>query len=658
MKASALYVPAFARSRATIRRFAFAINVFICCAALAASLRAEVADPQVRTDHPWYPGELACSTFERLAATQAEQYRRATGKTPATDEDRALASWFFRNTHYAHGEEGAHDWWGTGFEKGRDMRLREYWTGLFAHGFGLCGTTHSQWTAEMEFLLGHGRGRGLGVSGHNSFEVWLTGGPYGAGKWALLDHDISTVIYDTTGTALLGLSEVQRDWKQLSDRKFSPARQHGWLVCGLHPGDGSSYSSYNTAEYLPGYAGPPPMLHVRRGETLRRYFQPGLEDGKTFVFWGRNYNSTGIPGPERSLTWVNQPEKMFGSREGTPFKAGQARYGNAVYTYRPDFSSVDYREGVVDEGPEHVTFSFRTPYVIGATPADNSTWGIYKSGGRNGLVLRGRASAKASVSVDDGRTWREVGELRDELDLTDFVKGRHSYLLKIHAAAKSLANSGLVITTVCQLNPAMLPRLQDNGTQITFAASGLGVAGAGPTKPEAQTHIVAGAFDSPKVTLELRAPTGKTPRRIFASAHMATSNPPRPEIKSQIEFSTDGGTTWRPIVRDWQIPRRGVEPPDFWSQSFCHGSVDLPAGKFDSVQVRFRNDSGKQYLRAEAYLVHATDSPDTTKVTFNWTDASGPHSASHACGKAEKWTVPTGKNTQTRWVEFETVASR
>ncbi|MEY4200221.1 MAG: hypothetical protein RLZZ265_1961, partial [Verrucomicrobiota bacterium] len=77
---------------------------------LATSLPGEVPDPQLRTDHPWYPGELALSTFERLFATQAEQYRRATGKAPVTDEDRALASWFFRNTHYAHGEEGAHDW--------------------------------------------------------------------------------------------------------------------------------------------------------------------------------------------------------------------------------------------------------------------------------------------------------------------------------------------------------------------------------------------------------------------------------------------------------------------------------------------------------------------------------------------------------------------
>lgn len=630
-----------------------ALALLVC---LVAPLRADVADPQLRTDHPWYPGELALSTFERLFATQAEQYRRATGKAPATDEDRALASWFFRNTHYAHGEEGAMDWWGKGFQGGSDLRNREYWTGLFAHGFGLCGTTHSQWSAEMEFLLGHARGRGVGVSGHNAFEVWLTGGAYGAGKWALLDHDISTVVFDTGGAALLGLADVLRDWKQLTDRKFAPDRQRGWLVCGLHPGDGASYASYNTAEYLPGYAGPPPMLHLRRGETLRRYFQPGLEDGKTFVYWGRNYNAGGIPGPERSQTWVNQPEKMHGSREGTPFKAGQARFGNAAFTYRPNFANGDYREGVVDEGVDHITFGFRTPYVIGATPSDNSAWGIYKDGGRNGLVLRGSAACKVSISADDGRTWQASGEFRDGLDLTDLVKGRQAYQIRLHASVKALANAGLVITTVCQLNPAMLPRLHDAGAQLTFEASGLGVSSAGPTKPEAETHVVAGAFDSPTVTLALRVPTNTVTRKIFAAAHTATGNPPRPEVKSHIEFSTDAGKTWQPVVKDWQIPRRGDEPKDFWSQSFSYGSVELPAGKFDTVQVRFRNDGGKRYLRAEAHLVHETAKLDATKVTFSWSDASGPHVASRTVAKSDSWSLPTGKNVQTRWVEFEPVA--
>src|ERR1043166_1948799 len=161
------------------------------------AVRADVGDPQVRTDHLWYPGELACSTFERLFVTQAEVYHRVVGVRPTSDEQKALASWLWRNTHSAHAEDGAEDLWGRGFTRGGDLRGREYWTGLFAQGFGLCGTTHSQWTAEMEALLGHGRGRVVGVTGHNSFEVFLKGGEYGEGRWALLDHDISTVVFDS-----------------------------------------------------------------------------------------------------------------------------------------------------------------------------------------------------------------------------------------------------------------------------------------------------------------------------------------------------------------------------------------------------------------------------------------------------------------------------
>src|SRR3954468_9592846 len=78
---------------------------------------AAVGDPQVKTDHPWYPGELSCSTFERLFKTQAELYRRETGRDVSTDEDKVLASWYWRNLHFAHGEEGKQDCFAAGFDK-------------------------------------------------------------------------------------------------------------------------------------------------------------------------------------------------------------------------------------------------------------------------------------------------------------------------------------------------------------------------------------------------------------------------------------------------------------------------------------------------------------------------------------------------------------
>jgi hypothetical protein len=624
---------------------------------LAGPIRADVGDPQLGTDDPWYPGELSCSTFARLFATQARLYEKVVGTPPRSDEERVLASWLWRNTHYWHGEEGAAALWGKGFTDG-DQRNREYWTGLFAHGFGLCGTTHGQWCAEMEALLGHTRARVAGVDGHNSFEVFLRGGPYGQGKWALLDHDISTVIFDRHGAALLSLAEVQRDWKRLTDRRFAPQRQHGWLVCGLAPEDGGAYRRYRAAEYLAGYAGVPPMVHLRRGETLRRYLQPGLDDGKTFVFWGRNSNTAGIPGPERAQTWVNQPDKMHGSRAGTPYHPGQARFANAVYTYRPDFTGPDWREGTVEADDRHAVFEFYTPYVIAATPAGNGPWAIYEPGCRNGLVLHGTAHCAVSLSTDQGKTWHDCGPFRDGLDLTDRVKGRQQYWLRFHAEPGDLAGTGLTMVTVCQASAATMPHLKDSDSRVRFQASGQAVVSAGPQVGPAQAHLVAGRFGTPAVTLALAAPRGRPVLAIHAAAHVKSGSPPRAEVKYQIEFSTDGGRTWAPVVKDWSVTRRGQEPPDFWSQSLCWGAVQLSRPATGPVRIRFRNDGGRAYLRCEAHLVYRTAGTDGTKVTFDWADDTGGHRAAHVFPAGDRpeqaaWQVPTGRNVHTRWVEFE-----
>jgi hypothetical protein len=629
----------------------------LVCSCLASVARAGVGDPQVATDHPWYPGELACSTFERLAATQADLYERVVGVRPKTDEQKALASWLWRNTHYFHAEEGAEDLWGQGFTRGGDLRTREYWTGLFAHGFALCGTTHGQWVAEMEALLGHSRGRVTGCAGHNSFEVFLTGGPYGAGKWVLLDHDLSTVIYNPQGTTLLSLNEVHKSWKRLTDRGFAPQRQHGWLISGLHPSDAACYAAYSSAEYLAGYSGPPPQIHLRRGERWRRYLEPGLKDGKTFAFWGVNSNAGGIPGPERNLTWVNQPEQMHGSHTGPTSRTGQARYGNAVSIYQPDFASGDYREGVVAEDDGQVTFEMTTPYIIAATPARPGPWGIYEAGCTNGLVLRGKADCAVSVSADRGKSWHAAGRLHDGLDLTDHVKGHRQYFLRLHAGARALRGCGLTVTTVCQANPAVMPRLSSGGSKVRFQASGQAIVSAGPNRPQAEAHRVDGKLGTPQVTLELATPRKELALTVHAAAHVQSGSPPRTEVRYQVEVSTDGGKSWRPVVKDWSIPRRGDEPGDFWSQSLCWGSAELP-GVTGPVRIRFRNNGGRAYVRCEAHLTYRLPIQDATRVTFAWSDDQGPHQATHTfAGKdgEQTWQLATGRNVRTRWVEMEAV---
>jgi hypothetical protein len=348
---------------------------------------------------------------------------------------------------------------------------------------------------------------------------------------------------------------------------------------------------------------------------------------------------------------------MYRSKTGTPHNPGQARFANAVYTYKPDFASGDYREGIVSEDDRQVTFEFSTPYIIAAMPPNAKAWGIYDPGCSNGLVLHGKAECDVALSVDCGKSWENCGKFRDGLDLTDHVKGRRQYQIRFQTSAKQLAGSGLTMTTVCQANSSVLPRLKDNGSEVRFAASGRAVASAGPNLPQAQAHVVDGKFDSPRVTLALSAPHSEPVVALYAAAHIRSSNPPRPEIKYQIEASTDGGKSWRPVVKDWRIVRRGDEPKDFWSQSMCWGTLEFPKGDVSKVLVRFRNDGGKQYARCEAHLVYRTPGKDATKVTFAWNEDSGPQQASHvfpAGQDAEKtvWRLPTGRNVRTRWVEF------
>ena len=103
-------------------------------------------------------------------------------------------------------------------------------------------------------------------------------------------------------------------------------------------------------------------------------------------------------------------------------------------------------------------------------------------------------------------------------------------------------------------------------------------------------------------------------------------------MKYQIEASVDGGKSWQPVVKDWQIERRGDEPGDFWSQSLCYGSLKL-TDVTTAVRIRFRNDGGKNYARCEAHLVYRTAGTDGTKVSFSWKDDGGVRQASHVCAR-------------------------
>jgi hypothetical protein len=478
--------------------------------------------------------------------------------------------------------------------------------------------------------------------------------------WALLDHDISTVMFAPDGSRLLGIAEIVPQIKTLKDPSYKAERQRGWRVSGLAEDDaGGVYTTNRVAEYLSGYAGPPPMIHLRPGETLRRYLTPGLEDGKTFVFWGMNYNTDNIPGPERSRTWVNQPDRMWNATRDAGHHPGQARYANAVYTYTPRFTDDTWKQGAVYYDDDHVIFEFRCPYVIAATPPNASKWGIYDPGARNGLIVSARRRLSIQVSADSGKTWSDwaTAEPGKPLDLTDHVKGHYQYFLRAGGNYEQLKDSGLSIRTVSQCNVAIIPRLRGGTNRITYRSCERALISYTPIGGE--KYIVDGKLNSPSVTLELYTPRGEKPLHLYAASWQASGNPPDPNIKYQIDYSTDAGQTWKPIVKDWQITRRAPEPNDFWSQSFTWGDTslpDLPRGE-TPIRVRYTNTGKKPYRKIEAHLAYQIANPTPTRVTFGWNDSSGPRTATHAYAPTHgaedtNWKFDAGTNVQSRWVEY------
>jgi hypothetical protein len=152
----------------------------------------------------------------------------------------------------------------------------------------------------------------------------------------------------------------------------------------------------------------------------------------------------------------------------------------------------------------------------------------------------------------------------------------------------------------------------------------------------------------------LTSPRGERAVAVAAAAHVQSGNPPRADVKYQIEYSTDSGATWKPVITDWSITRRGQEPDDFWSQSLCWGTVEIAEAGARSVRVRFHNDGRRPYARCEAQLVYRTLGGDPTELTFDWTDDSGAHRSSHLFTDSgpHSWQIATGRDVHTCWVEL------
>ncbi len=171
--------------------------------------------------------------------------------------------------------------------------------------------------------------------------------------------------------------------------------------------------------------------------------------------------------------------------------------------------------------------------------------------------------------------------------------------------------------------------------------------------------MIDGKIGSSSVTLELTAPRSATAVHVYAASWQSSGAPPAP-VAYAIDYSTDAGKTWLPIIKDWKIERRQPEPKDFWSQSFAWGDTELKnAAPAAPVRVRFTNAGNKAYRKVEAYLAYDVKDQSPTEVTFAWKTSGDQKTATHTYPATTNapdatWHLDPGQKVETLWVETKT----
>jgi hypothetical protein len=668
------------------------LPAFVGCLLLAAvPVRAGVGDPTIETDHPHYAGEGAFQTVEQIVS------RVCAGKK--TEQDKAIALYLWILSHQFHGMS-PQEWNVPGEvpdanKEGRtDLIVYDVNRARFSYGYALCGTVHA-WNQAYWKALGM-NARSRGYPGHTSSEIEYDG------SWHMYDTDGAGLVFRRDGV-VAGYHDIIKDLS-LFDVDKSPLPRFPFVW----PRDfedskesfkeiakgGHWYKLYNSS-----YAAHPAIVHLRSGETFTRYFDRDHFGGPIERrFW---HHQKG--GPFQQWTFVNMgtPEH----REAKSNCRGNATYCNGEFVYRPNLSNPSYHEGVVHESANvlHgdglpglrskdrdravVTFQHFSPYVIAGKPLDGAN--PMSKAASSGLVVAGHTAGPVSVEVsaDQGQTWTNAGEVtgKFEKDLTEAVKGRYGWQVRF-AWKGDGGLDGLTFTTVTQVAQTIYPRLKPDGCTVVYRARSRGVAPVLPNfgLPEDQARWEEKSLRSSNVAYLGRGPKSRlaykvqdnkpgtlafkveSPAELLQVTVAAKFNVrvPTPEgCDYRLEFSTDGGKTWRPLGRA-DVPKDndaffGIPKDNDASWGWMYGAADVAAAKTKTALVRvhlFQGGHAVGLMTADLYGVYRTPPPQTLKLTYAWQESGKlkTHTEEIAAGTSERtFQVPTGKSIVDEYVRLE-----
>ncbi len=634
-------------------RFWFAVALFV---AVPWTLRAEVGDPTLQTDHPQYAGEGAFQTVEDCVrfATQGR----------SSPQERALALYSWILTHQFH-LASPQEWNVPGMtpdvqQSQDDLIVQDANRARFSYSYGLCGTVHA-WNETYWKALGM-PARRRAFPGHVNSEIFYDNG------WSAFDTDMAGLLFRDDGR-VAGYDDIQRNPALATQAKppipcypfawpddFEVMKQ-GWRQVAQ---GGDWYVMYNA-----GYAALPGVVRLRSGETFTRWFDRDHWGGPAARrFW---HHQPG--GPFRNWTFVNQGEPKHQGAESN--SRGNASYCNGEFIYQPDLSHATCFEGAVeksanlvqqtssprlfsrDQQAASVTFEHFSPYVICGDPEDDANPMTGKA--IDGVVVSGDAVGVVTidVSADHGQTWRQAGEVRNafSLDLTEHFKGRYGWRIRLTYRGQGGLDR-LEFRTITQVAQTIYPRLKPGGSQITYRAGNRGVTPMRPNfaLPEENATWEVQELRSSNVKYRGRGPQsrlayevqGNKPgivafrvtspqplQTVNAAVRYSVRSPSPPNCDFHLDVSTDQGQTWRTFARS------DVPADNEFSSGWVYGVAEIPETNVREAIVRAHLYAGGYptgLIDAEFYGLHATTAAQSLELTYGWREGDQ--------AKTHKETIP------------------
>jgi hypothetical protein len=629
------------------------------------SVRAEVGDPTLQTNHPIYPGEGAFQEIEDCV-------RFATrGKTMAQDQAIALYQWMLTHQyHLMSPQECLFPGEPVDTANSRvDRTVYDANRARFSYGYGLCGTVHA-WNEPYWKALGM-PARRRAFPGHTNSEVFYDG------SWHAFDTDMAGLLFRKDGV-VAGYEDIIADpGLIMSVQPPLPHYPFAW------PGDfeamrigwkeiakgGDWFKLYNG-----GYAAHPGIVHLRAGETWTRWFDRDHYGGPS----ERRFWHNGKGGPERHWTFVNMGEPFHDGERANA--RGYASYCNGDFVYTPALHNDSFLEGVTqasenlraqsksprlhssDAKPASVVFQHHSPYVICGKPIDGANPMTGKA--TDGFVINATlvGDVQCRISTDGGQTWTDVDfepaegsagngsserlgvstSRQTRIDATDLVKGHYGWLVALSWDGQAGVDA-ITFQTTTQVSQSIYPRLKPGGSDVTFRVASRGVTAFSPnfSLPESDCEkfemvsmrsgnvIYKGASGQ---SLNAYETTNNKPgqvvfrldqsvqpiRQVRAALRYAIRSPTPEGADYSLEVSTDLGKSWR------RFAQAEIASDNEFSSGWLAGQTDVDPSPGKPILVRANLYAGGYrtgLLQADLYGIYQTRTPQQATLTYGWKEA-------------------------------------